>query len=232
MLNKRVLSFRLPMFMVILAAVGVIGFYLGLRFSGSGRPQTIITSLQAQAASTANGGAESSAPAPGSSLAAVFTPEVQHWAPLIKAWGQAYNVDPNLIATVIQIESCGDPTAVSGAGAQGLFQVMPFHFSPGEDMQDVTTNGRRGMEYLAKGLQVSGGDPGLALAGYNGGLGVISGGWARWSAETRRYYQWGVGIYKDALNQQPSSPTLQSWLDAGGQHLCQRAQAKQSTALN
>src|SRR5260221_12692591 len=69
----------------------------------------------------------------GSLLSGVFTPQVQYWSPLIHAWAQAYHVDPNLIATVIQIESCGDPTAVSLAGAQGLFQVMPGHFGAGED---------------------------------------------------------------------------------------------------
>jgi hypothetical protein len=62
-------------------------------------------------------------------LASIFTPEVMHWSPLIYAWASAYNVDPNLIATVIQIESCGDPNVVSGSGAQGLFQVMPDHFA-------------------------------------------------------------------------------------------------------
>ncbi|MCP6768636.1 hypothetical protein NL529_27730, partial [Klebsiella pneumoniae] len=36
-------------------------------------------------------------------LSSVFTPEVRHWSPLIYAWAAAYNVDPNLIATVIQI---------------------------------------------------------------------------------------------------------------------------------
>ncbi len=164
-------------------------------------------------------------------LSAVFTPEVRHWSPLIYAWASAYQIDPNLIATVIQIESCGDPLAVSRSGAQGLFQVMPFHFRQGEDMLEVLTNGRRGMEYLAKGLQIAGGDPGLALAGYNGGHGVISGGWDRWSEETRRYYQWGSGIYKDALQGGTSSPTVEQWLKAGGYRLCEQASSRQAVAM-
>lgn len=164
-------------------------------------------------------------------LSAVFTPEVRHWSPLIYAWASAYNVDPNLIATVIQIESCGDPLAVSRSGAQGLFQVMPFHFQQGEDMLEVLTNGRRGMEYLVKGLQIAGGDPGLALAGYNGGHGVISRGWAGWSEETRRYYQWGSGIYKDALQGGESSPTMEQWLKAGGWRLCEQASSRQAVAM-
>src|SRR5204863_298304 len=75
-------------------------------------------------------------PAANDSIAPVFTVEVQYWAPKIIEWSRKYSVDPNMIATVIQLESCGDYMAGSSAGAQGLFQVMPFHFVEGEDMHD------------------------------------------------------------------------------------------------
>ena len=114
-----------------------------------------------------------------SPLSPAFTTQVQYWAPLINAWSILYQMDPNLIATVIQIESCGDPTVGSSAGAQGLFQVMPFHFTPGEDMLDVQTNAARGLSYLAEGLAKANGHVGLALAGYNGGHGVIDRGGRR-----------------------------------------------------
>ncbi len=162
-----------------------------------------------------------------SPLSAVFTPEVQHWAPLIQAWAVLYQIDPNLIATVIQIESCGDPEVSSPAGAQGLFQVMPFHFTPGEDMLDVQTNARRGLDYLAGGLEKADGHAGLALAGYNGGHGVIDRGWGAWASETRRYYYWGSRIYAEAVSGMSSSPTLTEWLGAGGSNLCARAAATQ-----
>jgi soluble lytic murein transglycosylase-like protein len=165
-------------------------------------------------------------------LSSVFSPEVRYWSPLIYAWATAYNIDPNLIATVIQIESCGDSEAISRSGAQGLFQVMPFHFRAGEDMQEVLTNGQRGMEYLAKSLQTANGDPGLALAGYNGGIGVIKRGWAGWADETRRYYKWGTGIYQDATLGHDTSKTLQDWLNAGGKSLCKTAAKRQSSAAN
>ncbi|MEP7287550.1 MAG: transglycosylase SLT domain-containing protein [Chloroflexota bacterium] len=165
-------------------------------------------------------------------LSSIFTPEVRYWTPLIYAWSTAYQVDPNLIATVMQIESCGNPIVVSNSGAQGLFQVMPDHFDAGEDTLEVLTNGRRGMEYLAKGLRIAAGDAGLALAGYNGGHGVIKAGWARWPAETRRYYHWGVGIYDDASKGLTTSPTMQAWLQAGGSRLCQQAANTQAVALN
>ncbi len=163
-------------------------------------------------------------------LAPVFTPEVRYWSPLIYAWAAAYKVDPNLIATVIQIESCGDAQAVSRSGAQGLFQVMPSHFQPGEDMQDVLTNGRRGMDYLAEGLELASGDAGLALAGYNGGHGVINVNPVRWAPETQRYFQWGSRIYQDAQQGRSTSQAVQDWLDAGGFRLCQQAANREHVA--
>ncbi len=163
-------------------------------------------------------------------LSSVFTPEVRYWSPLIYAWAATYKIDPNLIATVIQIESCGDSQAVSRSGAQGLFQVMPFHFQPGEDMQDVLTNGRRGMDYLAKGLALASGDAGLALAGYNGGHGMINADPGRWSPETQRYVQWGSRIYQDAEQGRAASQAVQDWLNAGGFRLCEQAANREHVA--
>ena len=60
----------------------------------------------------------------------LFTPEIQWWGERLSAGRAQFGLDPNLAATVMQIESCGDPRALSSAGAMGLFQVMPFHFFP------------------------------------------------------------------------------------------------------
>lgn len=159
-------------------------------------------------------------------IAPLFTPEIQHWAPQIVAWATEFGLDPNMAATVMQIESCGDPNAVSGSGAQGLFQVMPFHFSPGEAMQDPDTNARRGMAYLALGIQQTGGDTGRTFAGYNGGHGTAARSWDTWPAETQRYYVWSTGIYEDAVAGSATSETLNEWLAAGGSGLCQQAAAR------
>lgn len=156
-------------------------------------------------------------------LSPIFTPEVQHWAERIVAWATPFQLDPNLVATVMQIESCGGPGAVSSSNAQGLFQVMPFHFAPGEDMQDPTTNAARGLAYLALGLARAGGDAGLALAGYNGGHSQIGKDSALWPNETKRYWYWGTGIYTDAASGQSASTRLEEWLNAGGASLCAKA---------
>ncbi len=169
------------------------------------------------------------APPPVTTISPVFTPEVQHWAAKIVAWAKQYDVDPNAIATVMQIESCGDFQAGSGAGAQGLFQVMPFHFTPSDDMHDPDTNARVGIGYFKEGLALAEGHVGLALAGYNAGHGVINAGWADWPSETKRYYLWGTGIYVDALKGSASSASLQDWLNAGGSILCRQAADRQAT---
>ncbi|MGB7538536.1 MAG: transglycosylase SLT domain-containing protein [Anaerolineales bacterium] len=174
------------------------------------------------------GGAAFRLPRPGipvvsSRVARLFTPSVQAWDEEIVRWSEGYGLDPNLVATVMQIESCGNPRAVSRSGAQGLFQVMPFHFSDGEDMQAPEVNARRGLAYLAESLLKAEGDIRRALAGYNGGHGVIHKDPSGWPAETKRYAYWGEGIYADAAAGGTSSPRLEEWLAAGGASLCEKA---------
>jgi hypothetical protein len=169
---------------------------------------------------------ETAAMAATGSVSAVFSPEVQHWAPQIEAWAAAHELDPNLVATIMQIESCGDPEAVSSAGAQGLFQVMPFHFAAGENTLDPKTNAERGLAYFAERLRQTSGDIGKALAGYNGGHVAAAGSWETWLPETQRYYVWSTGIYQDIQAGLTASPTLQEWMEAGGASLCRQAAAR------
>ena len=159
-------------------------------------------------------------------LSPAFRPEVLKWEPDILKWSDKYGLDPNLVATIMQIESCGDPAAVSPSGATGLFQVMPFHFEAGEDMSDPATNARRGLSYLADSLKQSQGDVGLALAAYNGGQSLMAVSSADWPAETQRYYEWGTGIYSEVSQGSNPSPTLERWLAAGGSSLCDQAAAR------
>lgn len=159
-------------------------------------------------------------------LSPVFTPEVQHWGQAIQGWAASTGLDPNLVATVMQIESCGDPRALSRAGAMGLFQVMPYHFADGENAYKPDTNARRGLDYLRRSLEAAGGDPRLALAGYNGGIGVIGRAESTWAAETRRYAYWGSGLYAEASGGADESARLQEWLQAGGASLCRQARQR------
>jgi soluble lytic murein transglycosylase-like protein len=152
-----------------------------------------------------------------------FSPPVQRWSAEIHQWSAEYQLPAAWIATVMQIESCGNPRVHSRAGAAGLFQVMPFHFAPDEDPLDVSTNARRGLAYLARSFFLANGDPAATFAGYNGGHGVIARPPVLWPEETQRYALWATGIIDDVGAGLAPSPTLSRWLDAGGDRLCRLA---------
>ena len=216
------------------AALAVFGFSLSLALLGnsSDSASTVLSPLvpasrfggaqtvQAAGLYEAASSREKTVP----TLSPIFTPSVRYWEDHLLEWASDHQIDPNLAATVMQIESCGNPAAQSGVGAMGLFQVMPFHFSADEQPFDPDTNALRGLDYLAQGLEVSGGHAGLALAGYNGGHSIIARGYEGWQFETQRYYRWGSGIYREASAGWDSSPTLTAWLSAGGQSLCDQAE--------
>ena len=123
----------------------------------------------------------------------------------------------------MQIESCGDPRARSSAGAMGLFQVMPFHFYAADDPYNPDTNAARGLAYLVKSLATGGGNARLAMAGYNGGIGVIGRGEWAWPAQTKRYVQFGAPMYEDAKNGVNPSPAVNDWYENYGVSLCRQA---------
>ena len=162
-------------------------------------------------------------------ISAVFTPEVQYWARDISRWAASADLDPNLVATVMQIESCGNPRARSSAGAMGLFQVMPYHFQISDNPYNPDTNALRGLAYLKRSLDSAGGDPRLALAGYNGGVGVISRPEWAWPEETKRYVRYGWPIYNAAHIAAPSPETVQEWHQKYNGGLCR--QARQSLGI-
>lgn len=157
-------------------------------------------------------------------ISPIFTPSVQYWEDDIVKWAAENSLDPNLVATVMQIESCGLESAGSSVGAMGLFQVMPFHFTEDDKPFDPDTNARVGMAYLRQGFEIAGGNAGLALAGYNGGHGLIYTDSEFWPAETLRYTTWGTSIYRDASTGMTDSPALQDWLIQGGGGLCALAE--------
>ncbi|CTQ49965.1 lytic transglycosylase domain-containing protein [Jannaschia donghaensis] len=84
-------------------------------------------------------------------------------------------VSPALVLALISVESGGRVTAVSNKGAQGLMQLIPataerFGIS---NPNDPSQNIRAGIAYLDWLMEEFGGDPVLALAGYNAGEGAV-----------------------------------------------------------
>jgi soluble lytic murein transglycosylase-like protein len=159
----------------------------------------------------------------GSGIAQVFRPEVMYWSSKIRSWAAEAGLDPNLVATVMQIESCGYQKAISRAGAIGLFQVMPYHFASGDDPYDPDTNALRGLAYLKRSLAAANGNIRLALAGYNGGIGVIARPESAWSSQTQNYAAVGSRIYSEAAATLNNGSQPKQW--GTGSALCQQAAA-------
>lgn len=84
-------------------------------------------------------------------------------------------VSPALVLAVISVESAGRADAVSGAGAQGLMQLMPATAARFDvaDSLNAMQNIRGGVAYLDWLMTKFDRDPILVLAAYNAGEGSI-----------------------------------------------------------
>lgn len=112
--------------------------------------------------------------------------------PTLNSLEQLYRLPTGLLRSVAIAESSGDPNAVSGAGAQGLFQLMPGTAKDlglrGNDAFDPVKSAGAAAKYLGQLLQANGGDLSKALASYNWGIGnVQKHGMALMPDETRNY---------------------------------------------
>jgi soluble lytic murein transglycosylase len=141
----------------------------------------------------------------------------------VEAAAAEYQVDPLLIWSMMRAESVYDPTALSGAGARGLMQVMPdtqswiaeqlkIDLPPGAAFTPEA-NIRMGAWYLHYLLQQFKGDAELAIAAYNGGQGSVANwlsdpqvanrdDWLRWIGfgQTREYLE-RVGLNYEIYKQ-------------------------------
>lgn len=91
-----------------------------------------------------------------------------------------YDLDSRLLKSVAAAESNWDQNAVSKAGAQGLMQVMPDNFHPGENPFDPRDNIMAGARVMSWAKSKAGDDVEEMLRWYNGGKN-------RGSKENREY---------------------------------------------
>ncbi|WP_154949198.1 transglycosylase SLT domain-containing protein [Klebsiella grimontii] len=113
-------------------------------------------------------------------------------APMMGKLEALYNLPAGLLRSVALTESGGNQFAVSGAGAQGMFQFMPGTARDmglrGNDVFNPMKAAEAAARYLSILLQKNGGDLSKALASYNWGIGNVQKyGMALMPQETRQY---------------------------------------------
>ncbi|MBV9719113.1 MAG: lytic transglycosylase domain-containing protein [Candidatus Eremiobacteraeota bacterium] len=94
---------------------------------------------------------------------------------LVSGASQANGVPAGLIRAVLMAESAGNPSALSGAGAQGLMQLMPGTAAGCgiANPFDPTQNVQCGTGYLRSLLHRYHENVTLAVAAYNAGPGAV-----------------------------------------------------------
>jgi len=101
---------------------------------------------------------------------------IKEITPIVVKEAQANNLEPELVAAVIQVESSWYPRAESEAGACGLMQVIPkWNPKPDgtlytcEELKNPETGIKAGTAALRRWLNRASGDMHLALCAYNAG---------------------------------------------------------------
>ena len=180
---------------------------------------------------------------PGGITAAWVPQTVKRWHTLIETQAERYNLDPNLVAIIMTMESGGGSWADSGQ-AEGLMQISPatakdiaakFLKEPKAkyDIWDPATNIEFGAAYLAylRDEFTMGNSPietvytvELMAAGYNGGPGAANNvylGKGLTDTQTVVYARDAFNMWRERAA--AKSPTYSRWLERGGQKLVDAA---------
>lgn len=179
------------------------------------------------------------------SITAAWIPAtVRRWEKPIVQMSDRYQLDPNLIAIIMTLESGGNPKALSEANAKGLMQITgptekdiaaKFLKQPIKNVNiyDPTTNIEFGTAYLAY-LRDTFGEWNhsptwdstveLVAAGYNGGPGAANSlytGKGLRDTQTVVYSRDAFNMWRERFS--AKSPTYERWLERGGQALIDAA---------
>lgn len=104
-----------------------------------------------------------------------MTTTANPYADMENAVASNFNLDPSWFQALGTVESTQTPTAVSGAGAVGLYQIMPSNFAStglnSTSALDPQQNAQAGASIFSQMLNSAGGDYWLATVYYNCGPG-------------------------------------------------------------
>jgi soluble lytic murein transglycosylase-like protein len=179
-------------------------------------------------------------------ITAKWIPEtVARWHEPIEEMAKKYDIDPNLLAIIMTMESGGDPKADSGQ-AQGLMQIAPatggdiakkYLKTPvnSYDLWDPKTNIEFGAAYLAHLRDVFGSRTQapswnetveLVAAGYNGGpvaANNLEQGRGMEGTQTVVYSRDAFNMWRERHAEK--SPTFDRWKERGGVSLIDGARS-------
>jgi soluble lytic murein transglycosylase-like protein len=138
---------------------------------------------------------------------------------IIDEAAQRHNVDPNLVRSIIKVESNFNPRAVSRKGAIGLMQLMPGtarQLRVGNPF-DPAQNIDGGVRHFKALLEDFNGDVQLSLAAYNAGQGAVrrNGGVPNYR-ETRNYVKRISQLYNGSNPFGPPKSPIKLSYDADG----------------
>jgi len=104
-----------------------------------------------------------------------------------------FDIEPELVLSVMQVESAFDEYAISWVGARGLMQIMPFWKKelgqPKANLMDIDTNIYFGCAILKTYLNREKGNIAPALARYNGSYGRMKYPNKVFKAQNQRWFQ-------------------------------------------
>jgi soluble lytic murein transglycosylase-like protein len=149
------------------------------------------------------------------------------WSPtavdgLVEEVAKRHNVDPNLVRSMIKVESNFNPRARSRKGAIGLMQLMP---ATARELKvanpyDPAQNLDGGVRHIKSLLENYNGDVALSLAAYNAGQGAVErhGGVPNYK-ETKAYVQRITNLYGSSTAGSNGRTQIKVSVDSDGHKL-------------
>ncbi len=148
-----------------------------------------------------------------------FTNTVEQWRPQIDDWAVFYGVEANVIATVLQVETCGNKEYYNDQQHRyGLFGVEWFQFAVGDDYYDLETNTKLGMTVLQDLTQQTN-NMGLVFGGWKSRVAMVQS-FDRWDRFAMQFYWNASPIYMGAKNGDGGAAAREWLASPAGQYVC------------